>query len=152
MPSPTCLCGSCPKCYKREYMRRWRAANPERWKELVAASYQRHAAKRRRGRFEYREANRETVLAKDREYTRTRRPKGNRDPAKDKARMAVFVAIQKGELTPQPCEKCGDNPVAHDGRRAVHAHHDDYNNPLEVRWLCYPCHGREHRLYAAEEQ
>ena len=37
------------------------------------------------------------------------------------------------------CEHCGDYGVAIDG------HHPSYLNPLEVIWLCKPCHGKEHK-------
>src|SRR5688572_29793626 len=39
----------------------------------------------------------------------------------------VGYAIKKGILIPAPCEECG--------APESHAHHDDYNKPLEVRWL-----------------
>lgn len=150
MKEPTCLCGECPECRKRVYMRKWREQHPGRQDQLNAESYKRHAVKRRAKRAEYREKNREKVLAADREYTRTRRPKRTKDPAKAWARMEAWKAVQRGDLVPQPCESCGEFPVLQDGRRAVHAHHDDYSKPLEVRWLCYPCHGKEHRLYTEE--
>jgi len=35
------------------------------------------------------------------------------------------------------CETCGDP--------SKEAHHDDYNYPLQVRWLCIPCHKEWHR-------
>ena len=42
-------------------------------------------------------------------------------------------AIKKGLITRQVvCAGCGG--------KAVEGHHDDYNKPLEVRWLCRPCH------------
>jgi hypothetical protein len=50
----------------------------------------------------------------------------------------VTVAIQTGVLERPPCcEECGRF------RFAV-AHHDDYRNPLDVRWLCRECHGNWH--------
>jgi hypothetical protein len=66
-------------------------------------------------------------------------------PAADKrAYNLVETAIERGVLTPQPCEVCGANGEFADGRRAVQAHHDDYNRPLDVRWLCQPCHHEWH--------
>lgn len=37
----------------------------------------------------------------------------------------------------KPCEICGN-------KKAV-KHHDDYNKPLKIRWLCYRCHVGVHR-------
>jgi hypothetical protein len=43
-----------------------------------------------------------------------------------------------GKLARGPCEKCGASDVK------VHAHHDDYGEPLKVRWFCVPCHRLHH--------
>lgn len=67
----------------------------------------------------------------------------------DVAHNKVEKAVLRGELVPQPCEVCGENPVASDGRRLVQAHHDDYNKPLEVRWLCQSHHHEWHRANRA---
>lgn len=53
-------------------------------------------------------------------------------------------AIESGLLIPQPCEICGRNGTFQDGRREVQAHHDDYNFPLRVRWLCQKHHHEWH--------
>ena len=37
----------------------------------------------------------------------------------------------------RPCENCG--------ALEVEAHHDDYDKPLEVRWLCRHDHRQLHR-------
>lgn len=42
-------------------------------------------------------------------------------------------------MVKQPCELCGNEKA--------HAHHEDYSDRLNVRWLCSPCH---RRLHAAE--
>lgn len=53
-------------------------------------------------------------------------------------------AIRGGRLIPQPCEICGADGTLSDGRNKVHAHHDDYNKPLKVRWLCADHHREWH--------
>ena len=55
------------------------------------------------------------------------------------ARRAVRTAIKAGRMTRKPCEVCGAN--------RTHGHHDDYTQPLNVRWLC-PSHHREHHAKA----
>ena len=57
-------------------------------------------------------------------------------PEKYQAQRAAQKAIRNGVLVRKPCEKCS-NPK-------VHAHHDDYSKPLEIRWLCSKCHGEIH--------
>ena len=59
-----------------------------------------------------------------------------RHPEKHKARDAVGKAKRSGKLIPKPCFICGKNEV--------HAHHDDYSKPLQVKWLCIKCHSQEH--------
>ena len=85
-------------------------------------------------------------LDKIREYDRSR---GNRAkegyakeyrtkyPNKYKAHSMVNNAIKGGKLFPEPCEICGIT-------ESVHAHHDDYAKPLNVRWLCAAHHHQWH--------
>ena len=56
---------------------------------------------------------------------------------KRKAHQDVSYAIQKGKLTRQPCERCGTT-------QHVVAHHEDYNKPLDVVWLCKHHHKERH--------
>ena len=53
-----------------------------------------------------------------------------------KARAAVASAIKKGLLIKQPCKVCGEERV--DG------HHEDYDKPLDVIWLCRLHHLEHH--------
>lgn len=57
---------------------------------------------------------------------------------KRKAHIIVGNAIKYGKLKKLPCEVCRST----DG---VHAHHEDYRFPLDVRWLCVDHHGARHR-------
>lgn len=58
-------------------------------------------------------------------------------------------AISRGRLIKKPCECCGAgvDSKQKNGSSAIHAHHDDYNKPLEVRWLCCSCHRKWHRTH-----
>tara|TARA_Y100000310_G_scaffold285220_1_gene308535 strand:+ start:270 stop:974 length:705 start_codon:yes stop_codon:yes gene_type:complete len=59
-------------------------------------------------------------------------------------------AIRRGALVPQPCEMCGATGKMADGRNRIQAHHDDYNKPLNVRWLCQEHHHEWHKNNAAK--
>lgn len=74
--------------------------------------------------------NQKTKRKKDRaHYQRTLRAKF---PERYRARNTVDYAVKKGTLIRLPCEVCGD-PKSQ-------AHHDDYSQPLAVRWLCFKHH------------
>ena len=84
-------------------------------------------------------------LERIREYDRNR---GNRQdssykkewklkyPKKYKAHNMVQNQKRAGNLHPEPCEVCGSEKVV--------AHHDDYDKPLNVRWLCQAHHKQWH--------
>jgi len=59
-------------------------------------------------------------------------------PQKVKAQNAVAYAVSNGTLVKGPCESCGTT-------QDICAHHSDYLKPLEVEWLCRPCHIRHHK-------
>jgi hypothetical protein len=61
-----------------------------------------------------------------------------RNPIKQRAHEVVSYAIRKGHLFKKPCEVCGTE-------ESIHAHHDDYLEPLNVRWLCCAHHKQWHR-------
>ena len=83
------------------------------------------------------------------EYDRNRGPRQTyedtktyreRWPEKHKARQAVGNAVRDGRVTkPETCSESGE-----DGR--IEGHHDDYSKPLDVRWLCSPCHHQHHAM------
>lgn len=66
-------------------------------------------------------------------YARRRR---KHHPEKDRAYRAVANAICAGVLKRQPCGVCGEIKVQ--------AHHNDYNKPLDVQWLCFRHHRQAH--------
>lgn len=61
-----------------------------------------------------------------------------RCPEKVKAHNIVNHAIESGKVErPSICESCFEEKV-------VEAHHEDYNKPLEVIWICIGCHKEHH--------
>lgn len=58
---------------------------------------------------------------------------------KQRARDLANLAQRKGVLIPQPCADCGA-PADQ-----TQKHHEDYDRPLDVIWLCSKCHGVRHR-------
>lgn len=62
-----------------------------------------------------------------------------------RAHDIVERAVRAGKLVnPQVCEECNASIRFKDGRSGIQAHHNDYNKPLSVRWLCNRCHHRWH--------
>jgi hypothetical protein len=53
----------------------------------------------------------------------------------------VQRALKKGVLVRGPCEMEGEGEGCN-GR--IHAHHEDYEKPLDVRWLCHRHHLQAH--------
>ena len=60
-----------------------------------------------------------------------------------KAREIFNHYVRDKHIKKQPCEMCGNENVE--------AHHDDYNRPLEVRWLCFNCHRKWHKEHDNHE-
>lgn len=66
-------------------------------------------------------------------------PWNDPDPAKDFARKQVKYAVKSGRLfKPKKCFECGSDDYV------IHAHHDNYDKPLDVIWLCPQCHKDRH--------
>ena len=93
--------------------------------------------------------NRETHNARARGYYRNNiekqrercRQKDLANGEKRKARNIVRSATRNGNLVVGDCVDCGNKPDDHN----IDAHHEDYNKPLEVIWLCRSCHMIRHR-------
>lgn len=60
--------------------------------------------------------------------------------ARSRLGVAVQHAVRDGILKRQPCESCGASGFGRGGLPRTQAHHDDYNKPFNVRWLCESCH------------
>lgn len=70
------------------------------------------------------------------EYTKEWRKKNKK---KYRAHNAVSNALRDGKMVRgERCESCG-------ALENLHGHHDNYNYPLKVRWLCAHCHCNWHK-------
>lgn len=124
-------------------MRKWRAENRDRMLKKQA---------------EYRDAHREELCSKTREsyyenheyniermrkYKKENRARVDELHSKylkrtGRAQPKLLSAVARGEIKKEPCEICGKGDAV--------AHHDDYNYPLKVRWLCHKHHAEWHRF------
>ena len=66
--------------------------------------------------------------------------------ADGRAQNILEKAVKRGKiLNPGKCQICDGTGNFADGRTAIQAHHPDYNKPLDVMWLCQPCHHEWHK-------
>lgn len=127
-------CSSCKACLKKR-MAQYCATNRLKlraakviYEATPSAREKRREATRRHGR-KYRTR-----------YTEAQRKRRRKNP--ERARIYEHVAreIRAGRMVrPELCARC--NTAGRTGR--IEASHDDYSKPLEVEWLCVPCHRRK---------
>lgn len=67
------------------------------------------------------------------------------NPKKRKAKQAVHNAIIAKKIAKSYCIICAKKGL----EIKAHAHHCDYNKPLEVMWLCPIHHKAWHRVFMA---
>lgn len=123
----SCMCDECPKCKHAAYMREWwRSLSPDERREKI----------RRR--------DPEQVRRGLRERNRKRKESGTPDQQlKMRSRTALERAVYAGRITKGACERAGG-----DCSGRIEGHHDDYEKPLDVRWLCQHHHLELHGLGA----
>ena len=118
----------CKECTKRQvHERRMRLEQDPKWMAKEAA---RHREKSNAYRESGRHKPDKTRVSQAAKEWRAR------NQGKRAAHMAVQYALRRGDMIRGACEVCGD--------AKTHGHHDDYSQPLSVRWLCAKHHGAEH--------
>jgi hypothetical protein len=125
----------CAECVKAQ-VRAHRAANLEKVREYDRTRGQMDSRKAaNRARYQRDVAD---PVKKVRYWEQGKRW-ASKNQTKRKAQILAGNAIRDKSLSrPAACSNCGDRCVPH-------AHHEDYTKPLEVTWLCKPCHGARHR-------
>lgn len=141
-------CKDCRAKRKSEHYRK----NEEAYKLRAKNHFNDNREHHRKLSKEYNEKHRERLsrIAKERytseegrEANRLRSRKYRENPInklKEKARGIVNKRIQSGKMVkPETCVECG-------AFGKVEAHHEDYNKPLEVLWVCKRCHFKKHTI------
>lgn len=107
-------------------------AASERWKEYY---YTNHKKELERKRAYY-----DKIKVSNPQMYRNNASKWRQDnPEKVKAHREVARLVKNGELKkPEKCSGCNCRAV-------LHAHHEDYEKPNYVIWLCKLCHAKVHR-------
>ncbi|CAB4141898.1 hypothetical protein UFOVP421_13 [uncultured Caudovirales phage] len=122
----------CAECHKQR-VRQNRKANMAYYQAFEAMRYARDYEKRRAAMARYAASDAGKAAA-----SRAKAEWNERNAIKRAAQLMVGRAVRSGKLArPKVCQSCGAG-----GR--IHGHHDDYAKPLEVRWLCTPCHAAAH--------
>jgi len=116
--------------------KRWRKEHPERTKELSQKwrdnNIELVREVCRKSTKKWYKNNREYVLNYQSEYREN-------NSEKVVARRKVRDALRKGEMKkPNKCSMCMVSGTVSEG------HHYDYSEPLNVTWLCSPCHTKLH--------
>lgn len=66
-------------------------------------------------------------------------------PAQHEAYRVLHLALDAGVLSrADRCQRCGASDVR------IHGHHSDYGKPLDVQWLCAPCHRVAHSSWSGQ--
>lgn len=123
----------CKNCSKKDTIEN-RLKNLEYYREYDKC--RNNSPKRVEARKEYRKTeNGKTAVYQATKNYRVKHPE----------RQKIYRDCEKVLKNPHICSQCGDNT-------AVEAHHDDYNKPFEVRWLCRVCHRRWHKTHKPIEK
>lgn len=77
-----------------------------------------------------------TVYERNAERIKAERREQYATDSEHRKRVLARVAARKAHPDPQPCERCG--------AERADRHHDDYDKPLDIRWLCRTCHIQHH--------
>ena len=113
-----------------EYCRAYREANRKRIRAIQLKYSQ--SSKGKAARKAYAESHPEITIQSTIAWK-------SRNPEKKRIHTALNNAVQDGKVKkPKVCSKCGVE-------KRLDGHHPDYAKPLEVVWLCRPCHRAEHR-------
>lgn len=128
-------CKSCSAAMKREYVARNRERHLLQAREYAKRQYSLRRDELLEKAKSWRKKNADWVRSYNSRYS-------SDNPEKIVAHEKVRQALESGVLTrPVSCDFCDVSDAK------LESHHDDYDKPLSVLWLCSQCH---HSLHAEE--
>lgn len=116
--------------YHKEYRRKQRKEEPEKIKKY---------------RLDYYQKNKDILLARNKKW-REENPEKIKKLLKDyycnnkykcSLRAKTRDAVKKGLIKKEPCNICNS--------KKSEIHHNDYDNYLDITWLCRNCHAILHK-------
>ena len=126
-------CGDDEKRRHREYSKKWSEKNPEKRRAI-----QQRYADSNRGAL--REKSERRRVANQDYYTKKSYEWKKKNPHKRSAQRKLQWAVKTGKIErPNFCSICKK-------KCSPCAHHENYDEPYSVSWLCKLCHGKIHGL------
>lgn len=123
---------SCKEC-RKALVRANRASKVEQYREYDRRRFDKPERVIARAEWKQTEAGKQSKAKTSKKYRLE-------NPKKYAAHLALNNAVRDGIITKRTdCEECGETYY-------IEGHHDDYDKPLEVRWLCAGCHTSWHDL------
>lgn len=133
----------CKECTKND-VHKYRSENIEKVREYDRSRGELPHRVAARNEYQKTDAYKESSKKAKKKYAEKNKAKlselnkkwASENKKKRKAHGFVSYAVRIGKLTSMRCEVCGCEKTI--------AHHDDYNEPLKVRWLCSKHHREWH--------
>ena len=73
----------------------------------------------------------------------------NGTKTKEQVRFITNLLVRDGHIyRPVLCDRCDHFD---DGTSRIQAHHKDYNQPMDLEWLCQACHTQWHHKHIAKQ-
>ncbi|AGY47395.1 hypothetical protein Grass_130 [Bacillus phage Grass] len=150
------LKSQCKACLA-EYKKKHYSKNRDKYLNKAKKQRETHGEELKAYWRDYHQKNKEYRNSQMKEYSRTEKGREARKRAQERyressqynlkqnARKKVLRAVRAGKLLkPLKCQCCNKE-------KPLEAHHTDYRNPLDVKWLCKECHENEHHLNEGHE-
>ena len=130
------------KEYMKEYNKEYYKEHKDYYKEYHKEYSKEHKDEIKELARKYRTEHKDEIKEHNKKYKRIYQTE-HKDEIKEHnkkylgAHNILNNAILKGEIIRGPCSVCGST-------KRIHGHHEDYNKPLEVIWVCAIHHKEIH--------